>query len=82
MQEEDYTFVTLDSDDALLADAVVVDVDEGNDLLDAVMIDDDSLDTTDFITLADDTVMLSDADMVDMHSMDLDMDGTDISFLI
>lgn len=80
MQEEDYTFVTLDSDDALLSDAVVVDVDEGNDLLDAVMIDDNSLDSADFITIADDTVMLSDADMVDMYSMDLD--GTDISFLI
>lgn len=80
MQEEDYTFVTLDSDDALLSDAVVVDVDEGNDLLDAVMIDDNSLDSADFITIADDTVMLSDADMVDMYSMDLD--DTDISFLI
>ena len=27
MQEEDYTFVTLDSDDAMLTDAVIVDVD-------------------------------------------------------
>ena len=26
MQEEDYTFVTLDSDDAILTDAVIVDV--------------------------------------------------------
>ena len=32
MQEEDYTFVTLDSDDAMLTDAVIVDVDGGNDL--------------------------------------------------
>lgn len=82
MQEEDYTFVTLDSDDAMLSDAVVVDVDEGNDLLDAVMIDEGSLDTTDFITIADDTVMLSDADMVDMQTMDFNFDGADISFLI
>lgn len=81
MQEEDYTFVTLDSDEALSADAVVVDVDEGYDLPDAVMID-DNVDTADFITLSDDTVMLSDTDMVDMHSMDMDMDGSDISFLI
>lgn len=81
MQEEDYTFVTLDSDDALSADAVVVDVDGGYDLPEAVMID-DNIDTADFITLSDDTVMLSDADMVDMHSIDMDMDGGDISFLI
>lgn len=29
MQEEDYTFVTLDGEDALPADAVVIDVEEG-----------------------------------------------------
>lgn len=81
MQEEDYTFVTLDSDEALSADAVVVDVDEGYDLPDAVMID-DNIDMADFITLSDDTVMLSDTDMVDMDSIDVDMDGSDISFLI
>ena len=39
MQEEDYTFVTLDSDEAMLTDAVIVDVDGGNDLSDVVMID-------------------------------------------
>ena len=39
MQEEDYTFVTLDSDDAMLTDAVIVDVDGGNDLSDVVMIE-------------------------------------------
>ena len=39
MQEEDYTFVTLDSDDAILTDAVIVDVDGENDLSDVVMID-------------------------------------------
>jgi len=50
MQEEDYTFVTLDSDDAMLTDAVIVDVDGGNDLSDAVMID-ESIDASDFITL-------------------------------
>ena len=32
MQEEDYTFVTLDSDDAILTDAVIVDVDGENSL--------------------------------------------------
>lgn len=33
MQEEDYTFVTLDSDDAILTDAVIVDVDGGKRLV-------------------------------------------------
>ena len=58
MQEEDYTFVTLDSDDAILTDAVIVDVDGENDLSDVVMID-ESIDVSDFITLSDDTIMLS-----------------------
>lgn len=75
MQEEDYTFVTLDSDDA----AVIVDVDGGNDLSDAVMID-ESIDASDFITLSDDTIMLSDADMLDTYSTDID--GSDISFIL
>lgn len=83
MQEEEYTFVTLDGNDVMPADAVIIDVDEGSfDLGDAVVIDDssfDALDSTDFITLADDTVMLSDADMLDLYSMD--MDGADITFL-
>ena len=48
MQEEDYTFVTLDSDDAILTDAVIVDVDGENDLSDVVMID-ESIDVSDFI---------------------------------
>ena len=52
MQEEDYTFVTLDSDDAILTDAVIVDVDGENDLSDVVMID-ESIDVSDFITLSD-----------------------------
>lgn len=50
MQEEDYTFVTLDSDDAILTDAVIVDVDGENDLSDVIMID-ESIDVSDFITL-------------------------------
>ncbi|RHJ87843.1 hypothetical protein [Parabacteroides sp. AM08-6] len=79
MQEEDYTFVTLDTDDAMLSDVVVVDVDGGNDLADVVMID-ENLDVSDFITLSDDTIMLSDADMLDTYSTD--MDGSDISFII
>lgn len=79
MQEEDYTFVTLDSDDAMLSDAVIVDVDGENDLSEAVMVD-ENMDVSDFITLADDTVMLSDADMMDTYSTDID--GSDISFIV
>ena len=73
MQEEDYTFVTLDSDDAILG------VDGENDLSDVVMID-ESIDVSDFITLSDDTIMLSDADMLDTYSTDID--GSDISFIL
>ena len=79
MQEEDYTFVTLDSDDFMLSDVVVVDVDGGNDLADIVMIDEAS-DVSDFITLSDDTIMLSDADMLDTYMAE--MDGSDISFMV
>lgn len=79
MQEEAYTFVTLDSDDAILTDAVVVDVDGGDDLSDIIMID-DNFDTQDFITLSDDTVMWSDTDMLDTYSTDID--GADIDFIV
>ena len=76
MQEEEYTFVTLDSTDAMPADAVLVDVDNGEmELSDAIWVDD-----TDFITLADDTEMLSDVDPLDMT--DTDMFDADITFLV
>lgn len=84
MQEEEYTFVTLDGNDVMPADAVIIDV-EGDsvDLGDAVVIDDNSVglvDHSDFITLADDTVLLSDTDTMDLYATD--MDGADISFII
>lgn len=79
MQEGEYTFVTLDGDDSFLTDAVVVDVDAGDDLSDIVMID-DTIDVSDFITLSDDTIMLSDTDMLDSYSTDID--GSDISFML
>ena len=84
MQEEEYTFVTLDGNDVMPADAVIIDVEGGGvDLGDAIVIEDssaESFDHSDFITLADDTVMLSDTDMMDLYSTD--MDGADISFII
>ena len=80
MQEEEYTFITLDSDDSVFNDAVVVDVDGENDLSGIVMIEDDSMDVSDFITLSDDTIILSDTDVHDAFSTDID--GSDISFMI
>jgi hypothetical protein len=79
MQEEKYTFVTIDSDDSLYPDAVVIDMD-GNDDLAGIVTIDESMDTSDFITLADDTIMLSDADMIDTYSSDIS--DMDISIMI
>lgn len=79
MYEEEYTFVTIDSDQADWSEAVIVDMDNDDMMLDAVVID-EGFDGTDFITLSDDTIMLSDADMLDMSS-GLDIDGSDIIIL-
>ena len=79
MQAGDYTFVTLDSNDVFLSDAIIVDVDGENDLSGIVMIDEEEY-NSDFITLSDDTIMLSDADVLDTYSTEID--GSDISFLI
>jgi hypothetical protein len=79
MQEEEYTFVTIDSDDSLFPDAVVIDMDSSDDLAGIVTID-ESMDNSDFITLADDTIMLSDADMIDAYSSDIS--DMDISIMI
>lgn len=80
MQEEEYTFVTLDNDQFLPADAVVVDVEgDGGDLFGAIMLD-EGMESSDFITLLDDTIMLSDADMFDMDIVD--MDSPDIAFML
>lgn len=78
LQEDDYTFVTIDSEETGVSDAVVVDVSADDGFLDAVAIDDASMNGNDFISLADDTVMLSDSDMMDGYA--IDMDSADISF--
>ena len=84
MQEEEYTFVTLDGNEAMPADAVLVDVDKLDaDLSEAFMVDDmDFVDVEheDFITLADDTVMLSDVDTLDLTTTD--MNDADITFIV
>ena len=84
MQEEEYTFVTLDGNDAMPADAMLVDVDNLDaDLSEAIMMDDTDfveVEHQDFITLADDTVMLSDIDTLDMTATD--MNDADITFIV
>ena len=84
MQEEEYTFVTLDGNEARPADAVLVDVDKLDaDLSEAVMVDDMDfveVEHEDFITLADDTVMLSDVDTLDLTTTD--MNDADITFIV
>ena len=82
MQENDYTFVTLDSPEEapLVADAVVVDVDGDDGILDAVMLDDVQADSMDFITMSDDSVMGWDAGMD--SNLSIEVEGADISFII
>lgn len=82
MQENDYTFVTLDSPEEapLLADAVVMDVDGDDGILDAVMLDDVQADSMDFITMSDDSVMGWDAGMD--SNLSIEVEGADISFII
>ena len=84
MQEEEYTFVTLDGNEAMPADAVLVYVDKLDaDLSEAVMVDDMDfveVEHEDFITLADDTVMLSDVDTLDLTTTD--MNDADITFIV
>lgn len=83
MHENDYTFVTIDNEEdaPLLSDAVVVDVDGNDGILDAVMLDDVPMDGTDFITLSDDSVVMPDSDDVS-DFISIDVDGSDISFIL
>lgn len=83
MHENDYAFVTIDNEEdaPLLSDAVVVDVDGNDGILDAVMLDDVPVDGTDFITLSDDSVVMPDSDDVS-DFISIDVDGSDISFIL
>ena len=76
--------MTLDGNEAMPADAVLVDVDKLDaDLSEAVMVDDIDfveVEHEDFITLADDTVMLSDVDTLDLTTTD--MNDADITFIV
>ncbi|MDH6343698.1 hypothetical protein M2480_002329 [Parabacteroides sp. PFB2-12] len=79
MQEEEYTFVTIDSDDALTEDAVIIV--ENDDVIEAVVVDENTDENYGFFTLSDETVMLSEADMLDLSSDDLIIDSSDIIVL-
>ena len=79
MQEEDYTFVTIDDDnDSYPSDAVIIDVDD-DIMMEAVVID-EGMESADFITLSDDTVVIMDTDMIDSYSSDIS--DMDISIII
>ncbi|WP_280778442.1 hypothetical protein [Parabacteroides sp. PM5-20] len=69
--------MTIDSDDAVWTDAVIVDIDNEDAFLSDAIVVDESLDGSDFITMSDDTVMLSDSDMWDISSSDMTFDGVD-----
>ena len=76
--------MTLDGNEAMPADAVLVDVDKLDaDLSEAVMVDDMDcveVEHEDFITWADDTVMVSDVDTLDLTTTD--MNDADITFIV
>ncbi|OAV75724.1 hypothetical protein Barb7_00641 [Bacteroidales bacterium Barb7] len=76
MQNKEYEFVTIDSEEAVWTDAVAIDSDNDGMLSDAVFID-ENYDGSNFIMLSDDTLMLSDADMLDMSSADWNAGGMD-----
>ncbi|MBP8759786.1 MAG: hypothetical protein KBH61_06810 [Parabacteroides sp.] len=78
-KEEEYTFVTIDDGDFNdVSEGFIVDVD-GDLSFDAIMLDEEQV-GSDLITLSDDTVFMTDADVIDMSSMDLD--DSDVSFML
>ena len=78
-KEEEYTFVTIDDGDFNdVSEGFIVDVD-GELSFDAIMLDEEQV-GSDLITLSDDTVFMTDADVIDMSSMNLD--DSDLSFML
>lgn len=78
-KEEEYTFVTIDDGDFNdVSEGFIVDVD-GELSFDAIMLDEEQV-GSDLITLSDDTVFMTDADVIDMSTMDLD--DSDASFML
>ena len=78
---EEYTFVTIDNDGGIMdaSESFIVDVESDTLSFDAVMLDDD-MSGSDLITLSDDTIFMTDADVIDMSSIDLD--DSDASFML
>jgi len=79
MKEQDYIFIAEDHPDMEMSDAVVIDMNQDTDTADYIYID-EVQDGSDFITIAEDTEMMSDIDLFEMGSAD--MDGLDIEILI
>lgn len=78
-KEEEYTFVTIDDGDFNdVSEGFIVDVD-GDLSFDEIMLDEEQV-GSDLITLSDDTVFMTDADVIDMSSMNLD--DSDVSFML
>ena len=78
-KEEEDTFVTIDDGDFNdVSEGFIVDVD-GELSFDAIMLDEEQV-GSDLITLSDDTVFMTDADVIDMSSMNLD--DSDVSFML
>ena len=78
-KEEEYTFVTIDDGDFNdVSEGFIVDVD-GDLSFDAIMLDEEQV-GSDLITFSDDTVFMTDADVIDMSSMNLD--DSDVSFML
>jgi len=72
------SFCTYDGDFNDVSEGFIVDVD-GELSFDAIMLDEEQV-GSDLITLSDDTVFMTDADVIDMSSMDLD--DSDASFML
>ncbi|MCD8264814.1 MAG: hypothetical protein LUD02_12240 [Tannerellaceae bacterium] len=79
MKEEDYIFIAEDAPDMEMSDAVVIDMNQDGEASGYIFID-EAQDGSDFITIAEDTEMMSDIEMFDMGSIDID--GLDIEILI
>ncbi len=78
--DEDYTFVSLDGEEAFMNDAVIIDMDDNDVVSDFVMFDEVN-DSSDFITLNDDPADLS-ADIDHIDTFISDIDEADISFIV
>lgn len=82
MDNEEYSFVSLEGEDAIMHDAVVIDMEDNDIVSDFVILDDvHDPDTSDYITLSDDLFEHAvDDDYMDHFISDI-QEG-DISFIV